>query len=87
MRRRGPWMAAAWLVLAAALRAQTSPPPPVEPPPAGTPGSDWHAPLTDTYVHAADICVPLGLPAPADPAQWHARSESVRLSFLTEATS
>lgn len=34
------------------------------------PGSDWHAPLTDNYVHALDICVPLGLEAPADPAQW-----------------
>ena len=34
------------------------------------PGHDWHAPLTDTYVHTQDICVPLGVEAPADPAQW-----------------
>ena len=34
------------------------------------PGSDWHAPLTDNFVHALDICVPLGLDAPGDPAQW-----------------
>jgi uncharacterized protein (TIGR03083 family) len=34
------------------------------------PGQDWHAPLTDTYVHTQDICVPLGVEAPADPEQW-----------------
>jgi uncharacterized protein (TIGR03083 family) len=34
------------------------------------PGQDWHAPLTDTYVHTQDICIPLGIEAPADPAQW-----------------
>jgi len=34
------------------------------------PGHDWHAPLTDTYVHTQDICIPLGLESPADPAQW-----------------
>ena len=34
------------------------------------PGHDWHAPLTDTYVHTQDICIPLGIEAPADPAQW-----------------
>lgn len=34
------------------------------------PGQDWHAPLTDNYVHTQDICIPLGLDAPADPAQW-----------------
>lgn len=34
------------------------------------PGQDWHAPLTDTYVHTQDICIPLGIVAPADPEQW-----------------
>jgi uncharacterized protein (TIGR03083 family) len=34
------------------------------------PGHDWHAPLTDTYVHTQDICIPLGLVAPADSTQW-----------------
>ena len=34
------------------------------------PGHDWHAPLTDTYVHTQDICIPLGIEAPADPTQW-----------------
>jgi uncharacterized protein (TIGR03083 family) len=34
------------------------------------PGHDWHAPLTDTYVHTQDICIPLGIVSPADPAQW-----------------
>ena len=34
------------------------------------PGHDWHAPLTDTYVHTQDICIPLGLEAPADLEQW-----------------
>jgi uncharacterized protein (TIGR03083 family) len=32
------------------------------------PGSDWHAPLTDNYIHAIDIARPLGLIAPADQA-------------------
>jgi uncharacterized protein (TIGR03083 family) len=34
------------------------------------PGQDWHAPLTDNYVHTQDICIPLGIDPPADPAQW-----------------
>ena len=34
------------------------------------PGHDWHVPLADTYVHTQDICIPLGIEAPADPAQW-----------------
>ena len=34
------------------------------------PGHDWHAPLTDIYVHTQDMCIPLGLGAPADPTQW-----------------
>ena len=34
------------------------------------PGHDWHAPLTDTYVHTQDACIPLGIEAPADATQW-----------------
>lgn len=34
------------------------------------PTHDWHAPLTDTYVHTLDICIPLGIDAPTDPEQW-----------------
>lgn len=34
-----------------------------------------------------DVTIRAWIPSTADPAQWHARSESVRLSFLTEGTS
>ncbi len=42
------------------------------------PGLDSRSPLSDAYLHAQDICVPLGIPAPGELERW-----PVILDFLT----
>jgi uncharacterized protein (TIGR03083 family) len=42
------------------------------------PGNGFEAPLTDITIHTLDICRPLGLSAPIDPANW-----PTILEFLT----
>ncbi len=44
------------------------------------PGLDWRAPLADSYLHALDMCVPLGLGAPGALEEW-----PTILDFLTSA--